>query len=100
MINDNASPSSGTPRQPWSHRRRIFLCSLLTASVLAIPAISGTESRAIVLVQHGDREHCEKSYVRMLEGECMGGRYIVQWESRCADCGGLCGTWMTDEGPC
>lgn len=100
MANADSPRSSGAPRRTGSHRRRIFLCSLLAASTAAITAISGIESRTMVLAQHGDREHCEKSYVRMLEGNCLGGRYIVTWESRCADCGGLCGTWMTEEGPC
>lgn len=100
MVNADGSRPPDAPRQPRSHRRRILLCSLLAAFAVAIPAVSGIQSSSIALAQHGDRAHCEKSYVRMLDGDCMGGRYIVTWESRCADCGGLCGSWMTDEGPC
>lgn len=99
---DNAShlPPPRASRRPRSRRPRILLCSLFAALAVAIPAFSGIQSHTMVLAQHGDRAHCEKSYVRMLDGDCMGGRYIVTWESRCADCGGLCGSWMTDEGPC
>jgi hypothetical protein len=101
MTNSDPSSSPLTPPQRRHHSRRLVILSFFAAVVVSIPIISTNPGPgSIVLAQHGDRDHCEKVYVKMLGSDCIGGRYVVTWENRCADCGGLCDTWTSDEGPC
>jgi hypothetical protein len=101
MAKSNPEPSPPTTHQRRRYPRHFAILALFAAASVGIPIVStGPGPQAVVLAQHGDRDHCEKFYVRMLEAACIGGRYQVTWQNRCADCGGVCAEWTSDEGPC
>jgi len=96
MDNTDADPPT---REPGTHGRRTFLRSIFAAVAVAVPAIATLTAPARALAED-DHDHCEKFYVSMGDKECIAKRYQVTWVKRCSVCGGYCGSWTTDEGPC